>query len=274
MNASGTAVQQKPDLQAVKRETVAALHRNGTLPLLTCALLFCLLVTFAVYCLIQLALYLVGLFEATQTAAVIMEIALILLELLLFLACVIPLWLAKLRMAGLVALGEEPPLSALFYYFTSPRHYARAWRIGALMTLLFLLPAAAAFGLFFGAWNLYTEVFSFYFSGPAAVLLLIVCLLLALAISASVFFFSGAYVAFAAVAIGNEDMCVRHAFCLAVRAGKRNLVHIFLFSLKSLLWLLLSLATVGVLHVLWFSHYYNLSYMRLSMILVPKEEIS
>lgn len=273
MDPSDVAVPRKPDLQAIKRDAMAALHRSGTLPRLTCALLFCLLVTFAVYCLQQLAVYLAGLYATTLIAAVIAEIALVLLELLLFLAFVMPLWLAKLRMAGLVLLGEEPPLSALFYYFTSPRHYARAWRIGAVLALLLLVPAVAVVGLFFGAWSLYTAVFTVYFSGPVAVLLLILCFLMAIAVSVLVLFFSGAYLAFAAVAVGNEDMRVRQAFYFAVARGKRNLTHIFLFSVKSLLWLLLSLATVGVLHVLWFSHYYNLSYMRLSMALCPKEEV-
>lgn len=271
MDSSLHTTEKKPQLRAISREAAALLGKSHTLPLLTFALLFCILVFFTGYCLLELAAYLAGLAAVTLTAAAIIEIALVCLEVLLLLAFFMPLWLGKLRMAGLLLVGEEPPLSALFYYFTSPARYGRAFRVGALASTLLLVPIAAVLGLFYGAFSLYSEVLSFYFSGIFAALLFIACLMLALGLAVSILYFSGTFTAFAAVAVGNENISVRHALFLAARRGKRYLPTVFVFALKSMLYLLLSLVTVGVLYVLWFSHYYNLSYVRLSMALCQEE---
>ena len=258
-------------LRAVSRDAAALLGKSRTLPLLTLALLFCILVFFTGYCIVQFTVYLTGLAAVPPAATVFIEIGLVCLEVLLLLACFMPLWLGKLRLVGLLLVGEEPPLSALFYYFTTPARYARAFRVGALACTLLLVPIVAVLGLFYGAFSLYSEVLSFYLSGFLAVLLFIACLLLALGFTVSILYFSGAFAAFAAIAVGNESISVRQAFFLAARRGKQQLPLVFLFALKSLLGLLLSLVTVGVLYVLWFSHYYNLSYMRLSMVLCQEE---
>jgi len=261
-------------IKTIRQETALLMQKNSTLPCLTSAFLFCLLIAGAAYCLIELAVYITGRLVTSLTAAVITEIVLIVCGILLFLSTLMPLWLAKLRMAGLLWQEQEPLSQEIFYYFTSFSRYRRAWRTGAVAVLLFALPVAAVIGSFSGALHLYSEVLSIYFSAPVAVLLLILLLLLAIVISVGVLFFGGIYIAFAAVAVGNEQLKLRVAFVLAVRAGKRHIKEIFVFSLRSLLWLALSLLTVGVLFVLWFSHFYNLSYMRLSMALVSLESES
>ena len=256
-------------IKTIRQDTALLMRKNNTLPCLTSAFLFCLLIAGAAYCLLELAVYITGTLVTSLTAAVIAEIVLIVCGVLLFLSTVMPLWLAKLRMAGLLWQEFEPMPQDIFYYFTSFSRYCRAWRTGAVAVLLFALPVAAVIGLFSGALHLYSEVLWVYFSAPVAVLLLI--LLMAIVISVGVLFFGGIYIAFAAVAVGNEQLKLRVAFVLAVRAGKRHVKEIFVFSLRSLLWLILSLLTVGVLFVLWFSHFYNLSYMRLSMALCSLE---
>ena len=64
-------------------------------------------------------------------------------------ALLLPLWAGRIRMAGLVAAGRECALSALFYYFCSPRLW---WR-GVCVTLLALL--SLLFPPCFGAAALY-----------------------------------------------------------------------------------------------------------------------
>ena len=263
-----------PCIKSIRQDTALLMQKNNTLPCLTSAFLFCLLVAGAAYCLVEFAVYITGTLVTSPTVVVIAEIVLIVCGVLLFLSTVMPLWLAKLRVAGLLWQEFEPMPQDIFYYFTSFSRYCRAWRTGAVAVLLFALPIAAVIGLFSGALHLYSGVLLIYFSAPVAVLLLILLLLLAIVISVGVLFFGGVYIAFAAVAVGNEQLSLRAAFLLAVRGGKRHTKEIFAFSLRSLLWLILSLLTVGVLFVLWFSHFYNLSYMRLSMALCSLESES
>lgn len=260
-----------PCKKAIWKDTSLLMQKRSTLPSLTFAFLFCLLIAAATYCLIEFAAYVCGSLVTTVLAATIAKIILIVVGLILFLSAFMPLWLAKLRMAGLLWQGIEPSSKDVFYYFTSFSRYARAWRIGTVATLLLALPVAAVIGLFAGAVNLYDAVLWVYFSAPVAVLLFIILILIALVLSVAVLFVGGTCLAFAAVAVGNEQLRLRAAFALAIRAGKHHLMQVFVFSLKSLLWLLLSLLTVGVLFVLWFSHFYNLSYMRLSMALCSCE---
>lgn len=259
-------------VRTASREAKELLGQRHVLPLLTLALLFLITVAFAAYCLVQFLVFLAVTFVVSDTAAAVLEPVLVVTELLLLIALVMPVWLGKLRLAGLLCVGEEPQISSVLYYFTSRERYFRALRTSALTALLLILPAFAVAGLFLGAVSLYHEVLTYYFGGPLAVLLFFLLLLLALLLSVSIIFFSGAYLFFAPVAVGNENLRVRHAFALAVRGGRKNLAKTFVFSLRSLLLLALSLLTVGVLYVLWFSHYYTLSYMRLAMALCPKEE--
>ncbi len=259
-------------VRTASREAKWLLGQRHVLPLLTLALLFLITVAFAAYALLQFLIFLAVTFTVDATVAAVMELVLVAVELLLLVALVIPVWLGKLRLSGLLCVGEEPQLCEVLYYFTSRERYFRAFRTGALTALLLILPAFAVAGLFFGAASLYNEVLTYYFSAPLAVLLFFVLLLVALLFSASIIYFSGAYLFFAAIVVGNENLRLRHALALSVRRGRKSLFATFVFSLRSLLLLALSLLTVGVLYVLWFSHYYNLSYMRLAMALCPKEE--
>ncbi len=257
----------------IGRDTATLLHLQWVLPCLLFALLFCMLAFATSYALGELGAFVTIRLSDPSYAIVLAEMVLALVLLFSVLSGVMPLWLGKLRMAGLLWQGKVPEQKEIFYYFTSRSRYFRAWRTGALTTLLLLLPVTAVAALFSGVANVYHSILTVYFTGPVAVLLCIVLAILAIAIGVAVWFFSGTHLAFAAVAVGNERLKLRQCFLLAARAGKRHIMEIFAFSLKSFLWLVLSLLTVGVLYVLWFSHYYNLSYMRLSMALCPKEEV-
>ena len=97
-----------------------------------------------------------------------------------------------------------------------------------------------------------------------AILMLLSALLL--------FFLSGFALLFAGIAVGNESLRVRDALGCAFSAARGNILTIARFSFRSVLWLLLGIATIGVVQLLYFSHFYNLSYLRLCMALCPKED--
>ena len=252
------------------REASDILKRRGNLALLTTTLLFCLLVTFTWFTVMQL----VGLLfdfillsvEAEQIA-VLLEGIWMLLSALLFLAFVMPAWLGRLRLSGRLLSGAHPMAREVLYYYTSPRRMGRAILMGLFIAFEVMLPAVLSLGAFVGALALYNEVFVFYLPDALAVILLIFGFLMAIAITALLLFLSGFYLLSTAIAVGNESMPVWNTFTAALRFGKKNLIAIFLFSLRSLWHLVLSLCTFGVLFVFWYAHHYNLSYLRLSMAL-------
>ena len=257
-------------VRASMREASDILKRRGNLALLTTTLLFCLLVTFTWFTVMQL----IGLLfdfillslEGEQALAL-LEGAWMLLSALLFLAFVMPAWLGRLRLSGRLLSGDHPMAREVLYYYTSPRRMGRAILMGLFIAFEVMLPAVLSLGAFVGALALYNEVFVFYLPDALAVILLIFGFLMAIAITALLLFLSGLYLLSTAIAVGNESMPVWNTFTAALRFGKKNLIAIFLFSLRSLWHLVLSLCTFGVLFVFWYAHHYNLSYLRLSMAL-------
>lgn len=257
-------------VRASMREASDILKRRGNLALLTTTLLFCLLVTFTWFTVMQL----VGLLfdfillsaEAEQVASL-LEGLWILLSALLFLVGVMPAWLGRLRLSGRLLSGDHPMAREVLYYYTSPRRMGRAILMGLFIAFEVMLPAVLSLGAFVGALALYNEVFVFYLPDALAVILLIFGFLMAIAITALLLFLSGLYLLSTAIAVGNESMPVWNTFTAALRFGKKNLIAIFLFSLRSLWHLVLSLCSFGVLFVFWYAHHYNLSYLRLSMAL-------
>jgi hypothetical protein len=257
-------------VRASMREASDILKRRGNLALLTTTLLFCLLVTFTWFTVMQL----VGLLfdfillsvEAEQAVAL-LEGLWMLLSALLFLAFVMPAWLGRLRLSGRLLSGDHPMAREVLYYYTSPRRMGRAILMGLFIAFEVMLPAVLSLGAFVGALALYNEVFVFYLPDALAVILLITCFLFAIAITALTLFLSGLYLLSTAIAVGNESMPVWKTFTAAFHFGKKNLIATFLFSLRSLWHLVLSLCSFGVLFVFWYAHHYNLSYLRLSMAL-------
>lgn len=235
--------------------------------------LFCLLVVFS--CLMlsdlpRLALLTDG--EGTNyTRYFAVKVASWVLLALLLLGVAAPVLLGRLRMAGRMCRGEEPLQIDVFYYFTARRRYLRALLVSLLTLLCLACTLALPVLLFGGSIVLFQYVLTEEMGLFAAVAVLIVLLVLCTAFSLVLLLLAGVWLLFPAVAVGNEELSVRAALSKALAIGTRNLGAIFRFSLRALCWLLLSLATLGVLLLLWFSHYYVLSYLRLSMALCPKE---
>ena len=264
-------------VRASMREASDILKRRGNLILMTTTFLLCLLITFTWFSVGQLLGFLLELvlpFISLPQAQKALEGLWLMLSALTFLAGVMPAWLGRLRLAGLLCTGEHPMAREVLYYYTSPRRWGRAILVGLFLAFEVMLPAVLSLGAFAGGLALYNEVFLFYLPEALAVLLLLGGFLMALALSAAIFLLCGLYLLFAAIAVGNEEMPVWNAFVVALGYGKRNLISIFLFSLHSLWHLVLSLCTFGVLLVFWYAHHYTLSYLRLSMALTKGEDLS
>lgn len=261
----------KPSLtKSVHVQAQQLLARPHTLPTLISALLFCLLVTVMLYSAQSLLYYTAYLVVKSEVWLTVVTVTLLVLFGIAFWLICMPLWLAKLRMAGHLCEDRIPAAREILYGFSTRWRYYRSLRVGAVVMLLYLLPLLAVSGLFTGAYNIF-KILSTSINFWISLMALPPLLLVALALSALVLFLSGFTSLFCAVAVGNESLSVREALAVAVRVGRKNLKTLFVFALKNLLWLLLSLATVGILYALWFSHRYTLSYLRLSIILTSKE---
>lgn len=279
MNEPAIFDRQQPTdaVRASMREASDILKRRGNLALLVTTFLFCLLVTFTWVTVMEL----VGLLfdfillslEAEKVAAL-FEGLWLLLSALLFLVGVMPVWLGRLRLSGLLLSGEHPMAREVLYYYTSPRRLGRATLTGLFIAFEVMLPAVLSLGAFAGALALYNEVLVFYLPGALAVLLLILGFLLSIAFTVLLLFLTGFYLLSTAIAVGNEEMPVWSTFTAAFRFGKGNLTTVFLFSLRSLWHFALSICTFGVLLVFWYAHHYILSYLRLSMTLTKGEDLS
>ena len=270
MNTVPVTVKKVSPGKTAELQAKALLAKPHTLPTLLLALLFCLLASVIPYGAQRLFYYAAYLLLKSDLWLVIIELLLTAFGVLAFWLFAMPLWLARLRMAGLLIGGTVPAATEIFYSFSSRSRYFRALRVGGMALLLLLLPLLAVCAMVAGAINAFQLILTSFGIGYA--LLSVPPLVFAvLWLSLLVLFLSGLLRLFLAVAIGNEMLSVRESLMVALQFGRKNLKALFLFALKNLLLLLLSLATVGVLHVLWFSHYYTLSYLNLSIILTSKE---
>ena len=271
MNESATFDRQRPTdaVRASMREASDILKRRGNLALLVTTFLFCLLVTFTWFTVVELIGLLFDFILLSRGArlAVLFDGLWLRLSALLFLVGVMPAWLGRLRLSGLLLSGEHPMAREVLYYYTSPRRWGRATLTGLFIAFEVMLPVVLALGAFTGVIALYNEVFVFYLPSAVAVLLLILGFLLSIAFTVLLLLLAGFYLLSIAIAVGNEEMPVWSAFTAALRFGKENLATVFLFSLRSLWHFALSICTFGVLFVFWYAHHYILSYLRLSMAL-------
>jgi hypothetical protein len=245
----------------VKQETRSLMGRRGVLATMLGSLLFCVLVTFASYSFYLLLISLFSLLPLTVYGAAILTDLSSALALLAFVLLALPLWLGRLRMSGLIWMGQSPVAAELFYYFNSWRRLARAWRISFVALMGAFLPVGLLFLLYQCA----------YFVAPGLPLLLYT--LAVLFFGVALLFLSSFWMLFTGIAVGNEAMPVRVALECALRAGKRGFFRLGGFTLYSLAWLLLGILTVGILPLFYSAHFYNLSYLRLCMAFCPKEDV-
>ena len=263
-----------PPRRVARAEAAAVLQREGTLARMIAAWLLCLMSFFALMFVIQLFDVLAVQTDRLPGGEFDSDILFFVLRLLLWAAglmfLIFPLWLGKLRLAGLMLDGGMPEMWEQLHFFGSLRLHWRAVRIWAVLTIQLLVPVVLVAGAYYGAFCIYEEMQGI-MQGGTAVVALISGMVVATALAVLVLFWSGVWVLFAAVAVGNEKMPLTDAMRVALR-GRHHLGEIFLFNLCTLWQLFLSLITVGVLFVLRYSHSISLSYLRLAKALCPKGE--
>lgn len=247
------------------------LGRGGALLSLTLSWLFCLVAVFTVY---LLAVVQSGLFArfAPDVPTPVSDGICYALIALLAVFFVLPLFVGRVRMAGLIATGEDLLPKAVFHYFSSPRAYARGIAVGLLYLFSFTLAVAPVTGAFIGAFTLYSHVLSVRFPLAAAVLLLVLMLLLCVGLVLLSLYLSGLYFTAVALAAGNGDLPVRRAFLAAFAGGRRRCGIVFLFWMDRAWRLILSLLTVGVLWVVYYAHQTVLAYWHLTISLRREAE--
>ena len=249
----------------------ADLGRGGALLSLTLAWLFCLVAVFTVY---LLAVVQSGLFArfapAFPTAAADGLCYALIGVLAVFF--VLPLFVGRVRMAGMIATGADPLPKAVFYYFSSPRAYGRGLAAGLLYLLSLALPIAPVTGAVIGAFALYDHVFSARLPLVVAVLLLVLLLLLCVGLALLCLYLSGLHFAAVALFVGNGELSLPRALRAAFACGRRRCGTVFLFWMDRAWRLILSLLTVGVLWVVYYAHQTALAYWHLTVALRREAE--
>ena len=254
-------VRLSPSTRAVK-EAAALLGRPGVWSMMLSDFLLCALLITVPFITADCLYTFIG------TGYLLLMLAAALLTLLV----VWPVWLGRLRLCGACFTGEMVHPRAVFYYLTDARRWGRSLGTLALFLLLSAVPVGASIGLFLLCYKLYRGVLLAVLLYPFAVLLYAVLLMVAVAMAFGLLLLCGLYLPFLAVAAGNDDLALGTVLTLSWRAGRRNFGACAGFLCKSFFRLLLGLITVGVWQVLWNTHVFLLSYMRLSMALCPKGE--
>ena len=242
------------------------LGQGGALLSLTLAWLFCLVAVFTVYLLAVVESGLFARFAPAFPTAAADGLCYALIG-LLAVFFVLPLFVGRVRMAGLIATGADPLPKSVLYYFSSPRAYGRGIAAGLLYLLSFALPVAPVTSAVIGVFALYNKVLSVRLTFAVAVLLLVLLLLLCAALALLCLYLSGLHFAAVALYTGNGDLPLRRALCMAFACGRRRCGTVFLFWMDRAWRLILSLLTVGVLWIVYYAHQTALAYWHLTVAL-------
>jgi len=260
----------------VMRKTSRLLTRSGILATMIASLLFCVLMAVAWLAVMQLLALLrteIQLRLSSFGAILLLDGIYWLLGGVLFLLFVAPFFWGRLHLAGRVCLGESPLLREMLHYYTSWRRLGRSVLISLVLALELLIPLTLVLGAFGLSFFLYSAVFwELFLYEWVARLLLILCLVFSALFSLLVFMIASVFALSTAFAVGNEELPLSRAVALAFRRGIGRFGSVCLFTLRSLWHLLLSLCTVGVLHLLWYGHHYIISYLCLAMALDQGEK--
>lgn len=277
-------VQNAPQSKKSARETVVdatraantILREPGALGHMIASLLLCLILLITWLTAAELMEMLTVLLQKKMTsftAMLAVDLVRWVLSGLLLLLGVMPFFFGRLRLAGLWMRGRMPELREMLYFFTSPERFGRAVMMGLVLILELLLPATLSVGLFLGCIELYYGVLLPALSLAPAMLLLVLGLLAAALITLLLVILTFAVALSTAFAVGNEELSPWRAVALAASRGFSSFGAVTLFVLLKLGQLLLSLCTVGILHVLWYGHHHIISYLSFAQTLDQGETL-
>ena len=263
----------KPDKSAPVRvsfrRAAKRLGQGGGLLTLALCAVFCLLACITLYLFFEILCLVLGSYT-TLSFGLLMAIAASVSALVLFML-LLPLFVGRVRVAGLLALGEEPLQRELFYYFTSAGRYARGLLISLCYLCSFLLPLVCGAGAFVGSFFLYDRVFYVNLPDGIAVLLAVACYLASAGFCVLCLYLSAFHFSLVVSLIGNSRCTLKEALARAFLLGKHYRGSIFRFLLQVIWRLLLSLCTLGVLWVMYYAHLVTLGYWE--MVITMEREL-
>ncbi|MBE6690439.1 MAG: hypothetical protein E7590_04065 [Ruminococcaceae bacterium] len=268
-------MRQKPraadTVSGVMKNATQLLQRPGNLGTMITSLLFCLLLAVGWLAAMQLLAIPVTMLQRSVTsfgAYLLLEVLYWLLSGVLLTVSVLPALLGRIRLAGMLAMGAYPDLGELLYYYTSWRRLGRAVITALIAFLELMIPVTVGLGLAVGSFALYEYVFwEVFFNEWVAQLCLVLCLLLSLLPTLITALLTGMLALSTAFAVGNEQLPLTRCVALSWRRSIRRIGTLLLFALRTVWHLLLSLCTIGVLHLLWYGHHNIISYLCLAMAL-------
>lgn len=193
------------------------------------------------------------------------------LSVLSFLWFGMPAAFGRMRLSGIFLTGGQAPAFELLHYY-KPSLLCRSFLLSLIHLAAVFAPFAAAVGGIMLSQRLFVGVLLPLLGFVVSLLIFLGLSFLSLALGAVLFVVSDLFYFTAGFAVGNERLPLRAAIRASVRVGAHNLRAITLFRVQNLVYIFLSLLTVGVLYVLYFAHRIQLTYLELCMTLKGDSE--
>ena len=250
-------------VRASLKAATGVMEREGSLFSLTMSLLLVLLSGLCVYFFTAILGY--TLEELTVLSYEMITVLYLGGIVLVCITLLFPLMLGRLRMAGMLAMGESVLAKECFYYFTSPRRYLRGLWLGTVYGLTLLLPIALLAAVAVGPYLLYEGILSYYLIPGVAVLLLVLSYPIGIALTLLLLFLLGRFACAVPLAVGNPDMGLLCALRCSRRITKGKRKAIFAFFFHCVWRMLLSLFTLCVLWILYYAHATDVAYFDLTL---------
>lgn len=184
------------------------------------------------------------------------------LAVLAFLWFGMPVAFGRMRLSGLLLQGERVHSGELLRYYR-PQLLCRSFLLSLIhLAALFLPLAVAVLGVVLSR-MLFVAVLLPTMNIGTATLIFLGLAALSLVLGAMLFLISGLFYFTAGFAVGNEQMPLSAAVRASASVGRRNMRAIAVFRTQNVVYIFLSLLTVGVLYVLYFGHRIQLTYLDL-----------
>ena len=248
-------------VRAAEAEAHRALGKGGGLLSLMMASLLLLLVGFAVY--FFTAILGEVLYAYTHLPVSAIDVLCIAAATVLLLVAALPLLVGRLRMAGLVAMGETPQPGEVVYYYTTPACFARGLWLGVMYALSLATPLVLTGGGLLLSFLLFENVLLLHLEEVLAITLFVMLDLVCAGLLFLFIFLAGAYFCATAIAVGNAHCSPLAALTLAFSATRGKWGTVFRFVLRAVWHFLISVPTLGILWVCYFAHHTTVGYVAL-----------